>query len=63
MGRVATYPLPFGGFPTRKSGGQNQKWPTKGLGGYITAAAWRIPNAAERGTKSEVAPQVGLVGT
>ena len=62
VGRVATYPLPFGRFPTHKSGGQNPKCPTSGPGGYITpsawripnASAWRIPNASERGTKSQV---------
>ena len=50
--KVATSPLPSRG---PKSGGQNQKWPTSGLGGYITPAVSRVPNASERGTKSEVA--------
>ena len=36
------------------SGKQNQKWPTSGQGGYITPTAWGVPNASERGTKSEV---------
>ena len=36
-------------------GGQNQKWPTSGRIGYITPAVWGVPNALERGTKSEVA--------
>ena len=37
------------------SGGQNQKWPTCGQGGYVTPAASGIPSASERGAKSEVA--------
>ena len=43
------------GSPPLQRGGQNQKWPTSGQGGYITPAAWGIPSASERGTKSEVA--------
>ena len=35
--------------------GRNQKWPTSGQGGYITPAAWGVPNASERGAESEVA--------
>ena len=38
-----------------QSGGQNQKWPTCGQGGYVTPAASGIPSASERGAKSEVA--------
>ena len=38
VGRVATYPLPVGESPTLQSGGQNQKWPTSGPGGYIIPA-------------------------
>ena len=38
-----------------QSGGQNQKWPTTGLGGYITPANLGVPNASGRGTKVEVA--------
>ena len=41
--------------PPLRSGGQNQKWPTCGQGGYITPAASGSPSASERGTKSEVA--------
>ena len=41
--------------PTLQSGGQNQKWPTCGQGGYITPAASGIPTASERGAESEVA--------
>ena len=38
-----------------QSEGQNQKWPTSGQSGYVTPAVSRIPTAAERGTKSEMA--------
>ena len=55
MGKVATSPLPPRGSPALQSGGQNQKWPTSGQGGYITPAASGIPTASERGAKSEVA--------
>ena len=34
---------------------QNQKLPTYGLGGYITATIWGVPDAYKRGTESEVA--------
>ena len=44
-----------GGSPPLQSGGQNQKWPTSGQGGYITPAAWGVPTASERGAESEVA--------
>ena len=40
VGQVATQPLPPGGSPPLQSGGQNQRWPTSGPGGYITPAAW-----------------------
>ena len=55
MGKVATSPLPPRGSPPLQSGGQNQKWPTNGQGGYITPAASGIPTASQRGAKSEVA--------
>ena len=55
MGKVATSPLPPRGSPPLQSGGQNQKWPIHGQGGYITPAALGIPTALERGVKSEVA--------
>ena len=55
MGKVATSPLPPRGSPTLQSGGQNQKWPINGQGGYVTPAASGIPTASERGAKSEVA--------
>ena len=53
-GKVATKPLPPRGSPPPQSGGQNQKWPTCGQGGYITPAASGIPFALERGAESEV---------
>ena len=55
MGKVATSPLPPRGSPPLRSGGQNQKWPINGQGGYITPAASGIPSASERGAKSKVA--------
>ena len=55
MSKVATQPLPPGGSPPLQSGGQNQKWPTSGQGGYITPAAWGVPTASEQGAESEVA--------
>ena len=47
--------MPPRGSPTLQSGGQNQKWPTCGQGGYITPAASGIPTASKRGAESEVA--------
>ena len=55
MGKVATSPLPPRASPPLQSGGQNQKWPINGQGGYITLAASGIPIASKRGAKSEVA--------
>ena len=55
MGKVATKPLPSRGSPPPHNGGQNQKWPNCGQGGYITLAASGIPSASESGVKSEVA--------
>ena len=55
MGKVATSPLPPRGSPPLQSGGQNQKWPTCGQGGYVTPAVSGIPTASKRGAKSEVA--------
>ena len=55
MGKVATSPLSPRGSPPLQSGGQNQKWPINGQGGYITPAALGIPSASEWGAKSEVA--------
>ena len=45
----------LGGSPLLQSGGQNQKWPTSGQGGYITPAAWGGPTSSKRGAESEVA--------
>ena len=47
--------LPLRGSPALQSGGQNQKWPINGQGGYVTHAASGIPTALERGAESEVA--------
>ena len=55
MGKVATSPLPPRGSPPLQSGGQNQKWPIHGQGGYVTPAASGIPSASKQGAKSEVA--------
>ena len=43
MGKVATSPVPPRGSPPPQSGGQNQRWPINGQGGYITPAASGIP--------------------
>ena len=55
VGKVATQPLPPRGSPPLQSGGQNQKWPPCGQGGYVTPATWGIPTASERRAKPEVA--------
>ena len=55
VGKVATSPLPSRGSPPLQSGGQNQKWPKCGQGGYVTPAVSGIPSASKRGTKSKVA--------
>ena len=55
MGKVVTSPLPPRVSPPLQSGGQNQKWPINGQGGYINPAASGIPSASKRGAKSEVA--------
>ena len=47
--------MPPRGSPPLHNKGQNQKWPTSGQGGYITRAAYGVPSASRRGTKSEVA--------
>ena len=41
--------------------GSNQKWPKKGSGGYITAAAWGVCNASKRGKQSKSGPKKGPV--
>ena len=55
VGKLATSPLPYRGAPLLHSGGQNQKWPTRGQIGYLTPAVSGSPTASERGAKSEVA--------
>ena len=55
VGKVATSPLPPRGSPPLQTGGQNQKWPINGQGGYITSAASGIPSASDLGAKSAVA--------
>ena len=45
---------PWGSAPLH-SGGQNQRWPTSGQGGYITLAAYGVPTDPERGAESKVA--------
>ena len=55
VGLVAKGPLPFGRSPTLQCGGQKQKWPTSGPGGYITVAVWGSLNALEHGTEIKVA--------
>ena len=47
--------MPPWGSPPFQSGGQKQKWPTSGQGGYITPAALGVPTASERGAESKVA--------
>ena len=47
--------MPPGGSRPLRSGGQNQKLPISGQGGYITPAAWGVPTTSERGAESEVA--------
>ena len=36
MGKVLCHPCRLEGSPPLRSGGQNQKWPINGQGGYIT---------------------------
>ena len=55
VGKVATQAVSSRGSPPLQSGGQNQKWPTCGQGGYVTPANSEIPTASKRGAKSEVA--------
>ena len=63
MGKLATSPLPYRGFPTLQSGGQNQKWPTSGQSCYLTPAVSGIPTAAKQGPKIRSGPKVGKVAT
>ena len=43
--------MPPWGSPPLQSGGQNQRWPTSGQGGYITLAASGVPTASKQGAK------------
>ena len=61
-GKVATSPLPARGSPPLESGGQNQKWPTCGQSGYVTAAVSGFPTAAERGGGEQKWPTSGQGG-
>ena len=47
--------MPPRGSPPLQSGGQHQRWPTNGQGGYITPAAWGVPIGSEQGAETEVA--------
>ena len=55
--------MPPRGSPPLKSGGQNQKWPTCGQGGYVTPTASGIPSASKLGGKIRTGPLVGEVAT
>ena len=55
VGKVAMSPLPSRGSGPLQSGGQNQKWPTSGQGGYVAPAVSGIPAASERGAISDLA--------
>ena len=56
MGKVATSPLPPPGSPPLQSGGQDQKWPINGQGGYITLAASGIPPPLQNGGQNQKWP-------
>ena len=56
-------PYRLGGSPPLQSGGQNQRWPTSGQGGYITPTAWGGPNRFRAGGRITSGPQVGKVAT
>ena len=48
--------MPPEGAPPLHSGGQSERWPTSGQGGYITHTAWGVPTASKRGgAQSQVA--------
>ena len=49
------HPCRIGEPHRHQSGGQNQKWPTSGQIGYLTAAVSGRPTAAQRAAKSQVA--------
>ena len=57
------HPCRLGDHHRFRAGGQNQKWPTCGQGGYVTPAVSGIPTASERGDKIRSGPLVGKVAT
>ena len=64
VGKMATQPLPPRGSPPPQSGGQNQKWPTSGQGGYITnPCRIRDPHRLKAGGKIKSGPQVRKMAT
>ena len=62
MGKVATSPLPPRVSPPLQSGGQNQKWPINGHGGYITPAARGSPPLQSGGGQNQKWPINGQGG-
>ena len=54
--------MPPRGSPPLQSGGQNQKWPTCGQGGYLTRAALGVRSASERGGGDQRWPTCGQGG-
>ena len=50
--RWLRHPCRLGGSPLQ-SGGQNQKWPINGQGGYVTPPASGIPSASGRGANQK----------
>ena len=55
--------MPLGGYLPVQSGGQNQKLPTSGQGGYITPAAGGGAHRFRAGGTIRGGPQVGNVAT
>ena len=55
-------PGQFGAPHRFSAGGQNQRWPTSGQGGYITLAAWGVPTASVRGGQNQRWPTSGQGG-
>ena len=56
-------PCRLGGPHRFRAGGQNQRWPTSGQGGYITHATWGVPQGFRAGGTITGGPQVGKVAT
>ena len=61
FGKVATQTLPPRGSPPLQRGGQNQRWPTRGQGGYMTRLG--RPHRFRVGGRIRSGPQVGKVAT